>query len=132
MRLEIFLQNSRDPREGLQTRPFFFQCKGGRCETCQGDGVRKIEMHFLSDVFVTCEDCEGNRFNAATLEVKYKGKSISDILKLTVAEAKDHFSEHPKIFSKLQLLSDVGLDYLAFGAAIYNPIRRRSPENKAC
>ena len=100
---------------GYKPGRFSFNVKGGRCETCQGDGVRKIEMHFLSDVFVTCEDCEGNRFNAATLEVKYKGKSISDILKLTVAEAKDHFSEHPKIFSKLQLLSDVGLDYLHLG-----------------
>ena len=100
---------------GYKPGRFSFNVKGGRCETCQGDGVRKIEMHFLSDVFVTCEDCEGNRFNAATLEVKYKGKSISEILKLTVAEAKDHFSEHPKIFSKLQLLSDVGLDYLHLG-----------------
>ena len=100
---------------GYKPGRFSFNVKGGRCETCQGDGVRKIEMHFLSDVFVTCEDCKGDRFNAATLEVKYKGKSISDVLKLTVAEAKDHFSEHPKIFSKLQLLSDVGLDYLHLG-----------------
>ena len=100
---------------GYKPGRFSFNVKGGRCETCQGDGVRKIEMHFLSDVFVTCEDCKGDRFNAATLEVKYKGKSISDILQLTVAEAKGHFSEHPKIFSKLQLLSDVGLDYLHLG-----------------
>ena len=100
---------------GYKPGRFSFNVKGGRCETCQGDGVRKIEMHFLSDVFVTCEDCNGDRFNAATLEVKYKGKSVSDILQLTVAEAKGHFSEHPKIFSKLQLLSDVGLDYLHLG-----------------
>jgi len=100
---------------GYKPGRFSFNVKGGRCETCQGDGVRKIEMHFLSDVFVTCEDCKGDRFNAATLEVKYKGKSVSDILQLTVAEAKGHFSEHPKIFSKLQLLSDVGLDYLHLG-----------------
>ena len=72
-------------------------------------------MHFLSDVFVKCEDCDGKRFNEATLEVRYKGRSISEILDLTVAEALDHFSEHPKIIAKLQLLSDVGLDYLHLG-----------------
>ena len=100
---------------GYKPGRFSFNVKGGRCETCQGDGVRKIEMHFLSDVFVKCEDCDGKRFNEATLEVRYKGRSISDILNLTVAEALDHFSEHPKIMAKLQLLSDVGLDYLHLG-----------------
>ena len=100
---------------GYKPGRFSFNVKGGRCETCQGDGVRKIEMHFLADVFVKCEDCEGKRFNDATLEVRYKNKSISDILALTVAEAVDHFSEHPKIRIKLQLLVDVGLDYLHLG-----------------
>jgi excinuclease ABC subunit A len=94
---------------------FSFNVKGGRCESCQGDGVRKIEMHFLSDVYVKCEACEGSRFNAATLEVQYKGKSIADVLSMTVAEAVIHFSEHPKIVNQLQLLVDVGLDYLALG-----------------
>jgi excinuclease ABC subunit A len=100
---------------GYKPGRFSFNVKGGRCETCQGDGVRKIEMHFLSDVYVKCEECEGKRFNEATLEVKYKNKSISDILALTVEEATEHFSEHPKIRTKLQLLVDVGLDYLHLG-----------------
>ena len=100
---------------GYKPGRFSFNVKGGRCEACQGDGVRKIEMHFLSDVFVRCEECNGQRFNEATLEVKYQGKSIADVLDLTVAEAADHFSEHPKILNKLQLLIDVGLDYLHLG-----------------
>ena len=100
---------------GYKPGRFSFNVKGGRCETCQGDGVRKIEMHFLSDVYVKCEECDGRRFNEATLEVKYKGKSIADLLDLTIAEAVVHFREHPKIFNKLQLLVDVGLDYLQLG-----------------
>ncbi len=100
---------------GYKPGRFSFNVKGGRCEACQGDGVRKIEMHFLSDVFVKCEECNGRRFNEATLEVHYKNKSIADILELTVAEASEHFSEHHKIFNKLQLLVDVGLDYLHLG-----------------
>lgn len=100
---------------GYKPGRFSFNVKGGRCEACQGDGVRKIEMHFLSDVYVKCEECDGRRFNEATLEVKYQGKSIADILDLTIAEAAIHFSEHPKIVNKLQLLIDVGLDYLHLG-----------------
>ena len=100
---------------GYKPGRFSFNVKGGRCEDCQGDGVRKIEMHFLSDVYVKCEECNGRRFNDATLEVRYKGKSIADVLDLTVAEAVEHFSEHPKIVNKLQLLADVGLDYLHLG-----------------
>ena len=100
---------------GYKPGRFSFNVKGGRCEACQGDGVRKIEMHFLSDVFVRCEECDGKRFNEATLEVRYQGKTISDVLDLTVAEAAEHFSEHPKIVNKLQLLVDVGLDYLHLG-----------------
>jgi excinuclease ABC subunit A len=100
---------------GYKPGRFSFNVKGGRCEDCQGDGVRKIEMHFLSDVYVKCDECNGRRFNDATLEVKYKGKSIADILDLTIAEAVEHFSEHHKIVNKLQLLADVGLDYLHLG-----------------
>ncbi|MBT7369809.1 MAG: excinuclease ABC subunit UvrA, partial [Gammaproteobacteria bacterium] len=100
---------------GYKPGRFSFNVKGGRCDDCQGDGVRKIEMHFLSDVYVKCEHCDGRRFNDATLEVRYKGKSIADILDLTVAEAVEHFSEHPRIVSKLRLLADVGLDYLHLG-----------------
>jgi excinuclease ABC subunit A len=100
---------------GYKPGRFSFNVKGGRCEVCQGDGVRKIEMHFLADVYVKCEECEGRRFNEATLEVMYKNLSIADILELTIAEAAEHFSEHPKIRTKLQLLIDVGLDYLHLG-----------------
>jgi excinuclease ABC subunit A len=100
---------------GYKPGRFSFNVKGGRCEACHGDGVRKIEMHFLSDVYVKCEECEGKRFNEATLEVKYKNLSIADILALTVAEAAEHFSEHPRILTKLKLLMDVGLDYLHLG-----------------
>ncbi|MEE2678760.1 MAG: excinuclease ABC subunit UvrA [Myxococcota bacterium] len=100
---------------GYKPGRFSFNVKGGRCETCQGDGVRRIEMHFLPDVYVKCEECEGKRFNDATLRVTYKQKSIADVLDLTVLEASRLFSSHPKIFEALQLLSDVGLDYLHLG-----------------
>jgi excinuclease ABC subunit A len=100
---------------GYKPGRFSFNVKGGRCEACQGDGVRKIEMHFLSDVYVRCEACHGHRFNDATLEVRFKGKSIADVLELTVAEAAEHFAAHPKVRAPLDLLMDVGLDYLQLG-----------------
>ncbi|MEC8957774.1 MAG: excinuclease ABC subunit UvrA, partial [Nitrospinota bacterium] len=89
--------------------------KGGRCETCQGDGVIKIEMHFLPDVYVTCEVCQGKRFNRETLEILYKGKSIADILEMTVEEASNFFTNIPAIKNKLQTIKDVGLDYIHLG-----------------
>ena len=94
---------------------FSFNVKGGRCEACQGDGVRQIEMHFLPDVFVRCEECGGKRFNQATLQVRFKGRSIADVLELTVREAAELFAAFPKIRSALELLIDVGLDYLHLG-----------------
>ncbi len=94
---------------------FSFNVKGGRCETCQGDGHIKVEMHFLADVYVPCENCKGKRFNAATLEIKYKGHSISDILNLSVHQARDLFANHPKIKSILDTLMDVGLSYIKLG-----------------
>jgi excinuclease ABC subunit A len=94
---------------------FSFNVKGGRCEACQGDGVRQIEMHFLPDVYVRCEECNGRRFNDATLRIAYKGRSIADVLELTVREAIELFSAHPKIRRPLELLADVGLDYLHLG-----------------
>lgn len=100
---------------GYQPGRFSFNVKGGRCEACQGDGVLKVEMHFLSDVYVKCEECEGRRFNEATLEVRYKGYSIADVLDLTVAEALEVFEAHPRVAGPLRLLSDVGLDYLHLG-----------------
>lgn len=89
--------------------------KGGRCEACQGDGTLLIEMHFLPDVYVTCDVCKGKRYNRETLEVKYKGKSISDVLDMTVDEGVEFFSNHPKISRKLKTLSDVGLGYIRIG-----------------
>jgi excinuclease ABC subunit A len=100
---------------GYTQSRFSFNVKGGRCESCQGDGVRQIEMHFLADVYVPCEACRGRRFNAATLEVQYKGKSIADVLDLTVREGIELFSAHPRIVGPLRLLAEVGLDYLGLG-----------------
>ena len=101
--------------QGFKPGRFSFNVKGGRCESCEGGGVRKIEMHFLPDVYVRCEECDGKRFNDATLEVRYKGLSISDVLGLTVAEALEVFSAHRKIAGPLALLQRVGLDYLHLG-----------------
>ena len=89
--------------------------KGGRCETCQGDGVIKIEMHFLPDVYVECDQCKGQRYNRETLEVKYKDKNISDVLSMTVEDALSFFDQIPAIKNKLKTLSDVGLGYITLG-----------------
>lgn len=100
---------------GYKPGRFSFNVKGGRCEACQGDGVIKIEMHFLPDVYVTCETCKGARYNRETLEVKFKGKSIADVLDMTVEDAKDFFKAVPSIRDKMQALSRVGLDYIKVG-----------------
>ena len=94
---------------------FSFNVKGGRCEACQGDGLVKVEMHFLPDVYVPCEVCKGRRYNRETLEVRYKGKSIADVLDLSVADALDFFENQPRIRTKLELLNDVGLGYIHLG-----------------
>jgi excinuclease ABC subunit A len=96
---------------------FSFNVKGGRCEACQGDGLVKVEMHFLPDVYVPCEVCKGRRYNRETLEVRYKGKSIADVLDLSVADALEFFEAQPRIRSKLELLNDVGLGYIHLGQA---------------
>ena len=100
---------------GWKPGRFSFNVKGGRCEACEGDGVRRIEMHFLADVYVRCEECQGKRFNDATLQVQYKGHTIADVLEMTVAEAQEVFVAHPKIAGPLGLLERVGLDYLHLG-----------------
>ena len=100
---------------GYKSGRFSFNVKGGRCEACGGDGLKKIEMHFLSDVYVKCEECEGKRFNKETLEVKYKNNSISDVLELSVDEAKELFKAIPSIATKLEMLSRVGLGYIKIG-----------------
>ena len=100
---------------GFDQSRFSFNVKGGRCEACQGDGIIKIEMHFLSDVYVPCEVCKGRRYNRETLEVKYKGENISDVLDMTVEEAMDFFANIPKLHRKLKTLFDVGLGYIKLG-----------------
>ncbi len=94
---------------------FSFNVKGGRCEACKGDGVKRVEMHFLADVYVPCEVCQGKRFNEATLQVKYNHLSIADVLDLTVDEALALFKNHPQIKRSLETLADVGLGYIALG-----------------
>ena len=96
---------------------FSFNVKGGRCEACQGDGTIKVEMHFLPDIFVQCEECHGKRYNRETLEITYKGKNISDVLNMTIEEALNFFSSVPQIARKLQTLMDVGLSYITLGQA---------------
>ena len=100
---------------GYRAGRFSFNVKGGRCETCQGHGQRRIEMHFLADVWVTCPDCRGKRFNRETLSIKYKGKNIADVLDMDVQEALEFFANYPTIARILQTLHDVGLDYIKLG-----------------
>ena len=100
---------------GFGQSRFSFNVKGGRCEACSGDGLVKIEMHFLPDVFVPCEVCKGKRYNRETLEVKYKGKSIADVLDMTVEEAYTFFENQPKVRRKIETLLDVGLGYIRLG-----------------
>ncbi len=112
---ELFALTSLAKAKGYKANRFSFNVKGGRCEACQGDGIVKIEMHFLPDIFVPCEVCGGSRYNRETLEVKYKGKSIYDVLEMTVEEAADFFSAIPKISKKLNTLYEVGLGYVKLG-----------------
>ncbi len=112
---ELFAKTEGAKARGYTAGRFSFNVKGGRCETCGGDGVRKLEMSFLPDVYVTCEQCGGKRFNKETLEVKYGGKTISDVLEMTVAEAYEFFAKVPRLASKLKTLVDVGLGYIGLG-----------------
>jgi excinuclease ABC subunit A len=114
---ELFTQLPDAKMRGYGPGRFSFNVKGGRCEACQGDGLVKIEMHFLPDVYVPCEVCKGRRYNRETLEVRYKGRSIADVLDLTVADAMDFFSNQRRIAEKLELLNDVGLGYIHLGQA---------------
>ena len=112
---ELFTVLPESKLRGYGPGRFSFNVKGGRCEACQGDGLVKVEMHFLPDVYVPCEVCKGRRYNRETLEVRYKGKSIADVLDLSVADALDFFEAQPRIRSKLELLNDVGLGYIHLG-----------------
>lgn len=112
---ELFSQTAEAKMRGYKPGRFSFNIKGGRCEACHGDGILKIEMQFLSDVYVPCEVCHGTRYNRETLKVKYKGKNISDVLNMTVDEAVDFFENHPRILRKLKTLQEVGLGYIHLG-----------------
>ena len=112
---DIFAGTNEAKMRGYEKGRFSFNVSGGRCESCNGDGVHKIEMHFLPDVYVPCEVCKGKRYNRETLEVKYKGKNIADVLDMTVEEALDFFENIPKIKQKIQTLYDVGLGYIKLG-----------------
>ena len=112
---ELFAQTSEAKMKGYNSGRFSFNVKGGRCEACEGDGILKIEMHFLPDVYVPCEVCKGKRYNRETLEIKYKGKSIYDVLEMTVEEGVSFFENIPKIKRKLETLYEVGLGYIKIG-----------------
>lgn len=112
---DLFASTPDAKAKGYQKGRFSFNVKGGRCEACQGDGIVKIEMNFLPDVYVPCEVCEGKRYNRETLEVKYKGKSIFDVLDMTVEEAMEFFAPIPSIRRKIETLNDVGLSYIKLG-----------------
>jgi excinuclease ABC subunit A len=111
----LYTQTPEAMIRGYKPGRFSFNVKGGRCETCEGSGVRTIEMSFLPDVYVECETCMGKRFNRETLEIRYKGKSISDVLNMTVDEAVEFFENIPKIYRKVKTIQDVGLGYITLG-----------------
>jgi excinuclease ABC subunit A len=112
---DVFAQTPEAKVRGYSKGRFSFNVKGGRCEACSGDGILKIEMHFLPDIYVPCEVCGGKRYNRETLEAKYKGKTIADVLDMTIDEALDFFRNLPKLQPKLQTLKDVGLGYIKLG-----------------
>lgn len=112
---DLFASTVDAKERGYKKGRFSFNVKGGRCEACSGDGIIKIEMHFLADVYVPCEVCHGKRYNRETLEVKYKGKSIYDVLNMTVEEAAKFFENVPSIRRKMETLNDVGLSYVRLG-----------------
>ena len=112
---DVFTETKEAKMRGYDKGRFSFNVKGGRCEACWGDGVKKIEMHFLPDVYVPCEVCHGTRYNSETLQIKYKGKNISEVLDMTVEEALEFFENHQKIKHKLEMLMDVGLSYIKLG-----------------
>jgi excinuclease ABC subunit A len=112
---DLFALTLESRSRGYKSGRFSFNVKGGRCEACKGDGLIKVEMHFLPDVYVSCDICSGHRYNRETLEIKYKGKSIAEVLEMTVEDALNFFKPIPKINQKIQTLMDVGLSYITLG-----------------
>lgn len=112
---ELFAETTDAKMRGYKAGRFSFNVKGGRCEACEGDGIKKIEMHFLPDIYVPCEVCKGHRYNRGTLEVRYKGKNIYDVLEMTVSEGVEFFENIPRIYNKLKTLEEVGMGYIKIG-----------------
>src|SRR5699024_515083 len=112
---DVFAETNEAKIRGYKKGRFSFNVKGGRCEACRGDGIIKIEMHFLPDVYVPCEVCDGSRYNRETLDITFKGKNIADVLEMRVAEARDFFGDIPRIKRKFQTLQVVGLFYVRLG-----------------
>ena len=128
---ELFAMMPEAKARGFKPGRFSFNVKGGRCEACQGDGVIAIEMHFLPDVYVTCEQCKGRRYNRETLEIQYRGKSIAEVLDLTVDQALPLLENFPPIANKLRTLQDVGLGYIELGQSATTLERRRGAARQA-
>ena len=128
---ELFAMLPEASARGFKPGRFSFNVKGGRCEACQGDGVIAIEMHFLPNVYVTCEECKGRRYNRETLEIQYRGKSIADVLDLTVDQALPLLENFPPIANKLRTLQDVGLGYIELGPVRDDAERRRGAAREA-
>ena len=112
---DLFAQLPESKVRGYTQGRFSFNVKGGRCEACQGEGIIRIEMHFLPDVYVTCDECEGKRFNRETLEIRYKGRDIAEVLEMTIEETLEFFRHIPPLKKRLQVLADVGLGYIELG-----------------
>ena len=128
---DLFSRTQESRARGYKPGRFSFNVKGGRCEVCRGDGQIKIEMHFLPDVYVPCEQCNGKRYNRETLDVRFKGKTIADVLEMPVEEAVDFFRHIPKIHRRLKALHDVGLDYIRLGPAGDDAVGRRGAARQA-
>ena len=128
---ELFASTPDAKARGYGPGRFSFNVKGGRCESCAGDGLLKIEMHFLPDIYVPCEVCKGKRYNRETLEVKYKGKNIHDVLDMTVDEGVEFFANLPKLRRKLETLASSRLGLSEDRPALHHPLRRRGPAGEA-
>lgn len=127
---ELFALVPESRARGYKSGRFSFNTKGGRCEACDGDGIKKIEMHFLPDVYVPCEVCKGKRYNRETLEIRYKGKNIADVLDMTVDDAVEFFRDLPAVRRKIDTLQEVGLGYIKLGSGLRRfPAERRSASN---
>ncbi len=129
---DLFSKTQEARARGYKPGRFSFNVKGGRCEVCRGDGQIKIEMHFLPDVYVPCEQCHGKRYNRETLEVRFKGKTIADVLEMPIEEALEFFEHIPKIRRRVEALNDVGLGIHASRPAGDDAVRRRGPARQAC